>query len=255
MARLRLHFEKTLLKEFPLSRGGLTIGRLPDNDIQVDNPAVSSHHATVYWDSDHFVLKDNGSFNGTYINNERITTHVLRDNDQVLIGKHTLVFKAEPLQEVAPAVAHAAKQQVPTIDSTVMLDTKKARELMLQSSGKIQSSPVEDAPGASSSSLRVANFRLGVLSVISGKADQLTYVLTSKLTVIGKSEMASIRLKGWFAPGVASSISRRDDKYFITPATKTHKVRVNGHPISGQWQLNAGDMIKVGKLTMTFNYS
>jgi hypothetical protein len=44
------------------------------------------------------------------------------------------------------------------------------------------------------------------LTVIDGKTNQQHYVLSSKLSVIGKSEMASIRLKRWFAPRTAASI-------------------------------------------------
>ena len=44
MAKLVLKFESSVLKEVPLSQGVITIGRLPDNIIHVDNLAVSGHH-------------------------------------------------------------------------------------------------------------------------------------------------------------------------------------------------------------------
>ena len=96
--------------------------------------------------------------------------------------------------------------------------------------------------------------RLGILSIMSGKTDQRSYVLTGKLTVIGKSDMASIRLKGWFAPQVAGAISRREDRYFISPGGR-QKVKVNGQAITGQWELQSGDMISVAKVSMTFGYN
>src|SRR5512142_384535 len=95
MARLYLKFEQAVLKEFPLSQGVITIGRLPDNMIQVDNLAVSGHHAKVYWDGDHYSIEDNNSLNGTFINNRRISKALLKDGDEVLIGKHTIAFKDE----------------------------------------------------------------------------------------------------------------------------------------------------------------
>ena len=57
--------------------------------------------------------------------------------------------------------------------------------------------------------------RIGTLTVIDGKTNQQHYVLSSKLSVIGKSEMASIRLKRWFAPRTAASIQQGEDGYFI----------------------------------------
>ena len=99
MAKLYLKFEQAVLKEFTLSEGVVTIGRLPDNLIQVDNLAVSGHHAKIYWEADHFTLEDNNSLNGTFVNNRRISKTVLKDGDEVLIGKHTVLFKDERHEE------------------------------------------------------------------------------------------------------------------------------------------------------------
>lgn len=254
MAKLFLSFENKALKAFPLTQGAVRIGRLPDNEIQIDNPAVSGHHAVVYWEADHFILEDKGSFNGTYIDDRRIIRKVLSDNDAILIGKHTLTFKAEEGKTVAPALKGASKSPLPSLDSTAMLDTKKSRELLSKVAAKMgaasAASSLEDAEPPTAAALR-----LGVLSVMSGKTDESSYLLASKLTVIGKSKMASIRLKGWFAPSVAGTISRREDKYFITPGGPGNTVTVNGQPISGQCELGAGDLITVGKVRMSFSFN
>ena len=63
-----------------------------------------------------------------------------------------------------------------------------------------------------------AKDRLGMLSILEGQTDQEKYVLTGKMTMIGKSSMASIKLKGFFAPTTAALISKRDNKYFISPS-------------------------------------
>ena len=258
MARLSLHFENRTLKEFPLTRGAITIGRLPDNSIQIDNPAVSGHHAKLYWSAGDFVIEDNDSLNGTFVNDERIQKHVLKDNDRILIGKHTLYFCAEPLKAVAPESTVLVHAPVPTLDGTAMLDTKKARELMAQASGKytIQAGhavPAGAAPAPAAEKI-APKLRVGVLTVISGDTDEKIYVLTGKLTVIGKSDMASIRLKGWFAPKIAAAINRHDDHYFIAPSDTRQNVKVNGSPVHGPAQLNAGDTLTVGKVSMTFDY-
>ena len=251
MAKLCLKFENTTLKEFSLTLGVSTIGRLPDNDIQIDNPAVSGHHAAVFFEGGDFVIEDKASFNGTFLNDQRITRHVLRDNDSILIGKHSLLFKAEPQHAVAPAIAStSAKPQLPSLDATAMLDTKKARELMAQAAAKAGAAGQSVAAAAPAPKVQV-----GMLNVLSGKTDQRSYLLTSKLTVIGKSEMASIRLKGWFAPSVAGTISRRQDKYFIAPSDTGRKIKVNGAAIAGQCELSHGDRIAIGKVTMSFAYN
>ncbi len=71
--------------------------------------------------------------------------------------------------------------------------------------------------------LLAAKDRIGMLSILEGKTDQEKYVLTGKMTMIGKSSMASIKLKGFFAPTTAALISKRDNKYFIAPSESRAK--------------------------------
>src|ERR1051325_7312546 len=93
MAKLYLKFENSVLKEITMNQAPTTIGRLPDNTVQIDNLAVSGHHAKISWDQDHYVIEDLGSLNGTYVNNERVGIATLRHGDQVTIGKHVVEFK------------------------------------------------------------------------------------------------------------------------------------------------------------------
>jgi hypothetical protein len=52
------------------------------------------------------------------------------------------------------------------------------------------------------STATVVHQTIGTLTIVKGRTDQQRYVLTSKLTLIGKSKMAGIRLKRWFAPAL-----------------------------------------------------
>ena len=70
----------------------ISIGRLPDNTIVIDNPAVSARHARVYREGHQYVLEDLKSTNGTFVNDRPIARHTLLEGDIVLVGKHTLVF-------------------------------------------------------------------------------------------------------------------------------------------------------------------
>src|SRR5438045_6380468 len=121
MAKLTLRFEKTTLKEFALTKGVVSIGRLPDNDIQVDNPAVSGHHAMIYWDEDHFAVEDNNSLNGTFIHSERVTKRRLKDGDSIAVGKHSLSFSDDG-QDSLPNAPHATAAPLPKISANMGLD-------------------------------------------------------------------------------------------------------------------------------------
>ena len=263
MAKLFLKFEAAVLKEFALAQGVVTIGRLPDNLIQIDNLAVSGHHAKIYWETDHYVLEDNNSLNGTFVNNRRISKAVLKDGDEVVVGKHVLAFKDEWHDDAAnktqPVQVEHAGPMVPTLESTVVLDTRKAKEMLAHSASAAAAAPGNPSAGAAAAAApapAVAHKeRTGTLLIMSGKTDQSQYTLTGKLSVIGKSDMASIKLKGWFAPKVAAVINRREGKYFIATSEKDHKVKVNGAEISGQHELSEGDMIEVASIKATFNFA
>ena len=93
-----------------------------------------------------------------------------------------------------------------------------------------------------------------MLTVLTGKTDQSQYLLTSKMNVIGKSDMASIKLKGWFAPKMAALISKRETGYFIAASEKNIKVKVNDEEIAGQRALAEGDIVEVAGTKMTFGF-
>jgi pSer/pThr/pTyr-binding forkhead associated (FHA) protein len=272
MAKLYLKFEERVIREIALSGGVVTIGRQPDNLVQIDNPAVSGHHAKVYWEGDHYVLEDTESFNGTYANNRRISRAVLKDGDVVLVGKHTIEFRDQG-SEAAPALNRTVDRSIYLqdlldktrplqLDQTVMLDTRKAKEMLAKAAAATSNSNcVGQQTLGSSSKLTVSHVgiggrrRIGTLTVIDGKTNQQHYVLSSKLSVIGKSDMASIRLKRWFAPRTAASIQQREDGYFIVTAGNNSQIRVNNAQVTaGRKELKAGDVIEVAGIKAIFGY-
>ena len=257
MAKLYLKFEQSVLKEIQLTKATATIGRLPDNTVPIDNLAVSGHHAKISWDQDHYVIEDLGSLNGTYVNNERVGIATLKHGDQVTIGKHVVEFKNEGPVGYGTAAAKSGPT-TPKLEATVVLDTKHAQDMIADKSvtPSTNAGPLGISrpawQGASASTPQKE--RIGLLNIVEGRTDQDKYVLTGKMTMIGKSSMASIRLKGMFAPTTAALISKRDNKYFISASEAKIKLKINGEDISGQRELNEGDVIEVGKMKATFNY-
>ena len=108
------------------------IGRVPDNTVVIDNPAVSSHHARIFRDADNFILEDLQSTNGTQVNGTLVSRHTLKNGDVIGIGKHTLMFQKADKEEVAAAEAAPSAEEplLPELGGTVFLDTKAQRELM-----------------------------------------------------------------------------------------------------------------------------
>jgi len=77
---------------FLLDSERTTAGRRPDSDIFLDDVTVSRKHAEFVRRGDDFVVRDVGSLNGTYVQRDRIDEAVLRDGDEVQIGKFRMVF-------------------------------------------------------------------------------------------------------------------------------------------------------------------
>jgi len=264
MAELFLKFEERVLQELLLSGGTVTIGRQPDNIVRIDNPAVSGHHAKVYLQGDQYVVEDAESFNGTYVNGQRVSKAVLKHGDNVTIGKHTIEFRDEVRPVAAPYGAFDAAvggqlPKLPQLDPTMVLDTAKAKEMLANaaaassSAGPVVVRRVSNIPGQASASPVAVHQTIGTLTIVKGRTNQQKYVLTSKLTLIGRSKMAGIRLSRWFAPRVAALIYRAEDGYFIAASENKVPIKVNDILVeNGQRQLESGDVIEVAGITAVF---
>ncbi|HEY0602977.1 MAG TPA: DUF3662 and FHA domain-containing protein [Herpetosiphonaceae bacterium] len=79
---------------FPIEANMITIGRGLNNDIILEDPRISRQHAQLRYKSRRFLIADNGSTNGTYVNGTPVTTEqVLRDGDIVSLGGLELIFQ------------------------------------------------------------------------------------------------------------------------------------------------------------------
>jgi FHA domain len=234
-----LRFGNSILKEVPVGQSGVRIGRSPDNGLVIDNPAVSSHHARVFpGTSGWLILEDLGSMNGTFVNSQRVKSVTLKPGDCVAIGKHTIL--AENSRDNFGFLAPRA--EVPKLNETVMLGTRERSEFLQRIAAEGES--VQIAP---------ARMKVPTLVVRKGRTKQREYTLTDNLTVIGKSALATVKMRGWFAPKVAAQINRRgNDDYYVGTADSIPAV--NGHPITSPTKLQSGDIIEFARLKLEFLY-
>lgn len=70
----------------------LVCGRDPNSDVFLNDVTVSRKHARIVRESDHFLLEDLWSLNGTFLNRQRVQTAELNSGDEIQIGKFRLVF-------------------------------------------------------------------------------------------------------------------------------------------------------------------
>lgn len=234
--KLLLKFHAAVIKEIPIDKTPITIGRKPENDIVIDNMAVSSQHARILMQGANYTVEDLQSTNGTFLNNKKIINSALRHNDNILIGQHTLTF-VHPEAMSPSASAPQAPQKPMDSDATIVMSPQRQEQVRSN-----------EAPAPAQAAQKEV---VGLVRVIEGKLDQPEYQLTSLLTYIGKSDTAAIKIKGMFAPDIAALISKRPNGYLIT-AVKDGYPKLNSKSLSGQTDLKDGDLIELAGVKLLF---
>jgi pSer/pThr/pTyr-binding forkhead associated (FHA) protein len=235
MTKIILKFKDKVLREIPVEKELITVGRKSDNDIEIDNLAVSGHHARIFKMEDWFLVEDLNSLNGTFVNGKMIQESPLKNGDEILIGKHVLKFISTDVSGSKEPEAVLKKGEA---SETMVIDSKVQQEMLAQIS--------------KDRSITGSGEAMGRVTILEGSTDKKEYDLTERMTSIGKESSAKIRLKGFLAPKFAAFVNRSKEGYFISPASGK-ELRVNGAVVSGKYKLRNGDIIQVAGIKMDFD--
>ncbi len=206
--------------KWPLDRPRLSIGRSPENEIQLDTHVVSRRHAVLEQQGEGFALRDLGTVNGTYLNGARVEgVHALREGDTIQIGAFALVFGSDAAASVAmkrpPKKSSAIWAAVPT-GGRVSAEDRDSRER-----------------AAAVKAYLVLNSSPGPPRVID-----------KDLYQIGKDPACDLRLEGIFAPRKLALIVRGHGGWKLVNVTADGKrVERNGAPVADQAWLDDGDRL------------
>jgi predicted component of type VI protein secretion system len=236
MAKLIVESNGSSIEEFPLDKECITIGRKPDNDIELNKLSVSGHHAQVITILNESFLEDLNSTNGTFVNAKLIRKFALRNGDVIRIGENQFKYVNEL----------AADSPANDFEKTMILGSTPDRV------GVNDVVPPEDetttfdpsVPDAGVLSDQTDRPRQAKLQILSGSNAGKELKLTKNLTTLGK-------------PGVAmAAITRRRQGYFIIhiEGGKINlSTRVNGDPISVHArELKDHDVLDVAGIKMEF---
>jgi pSer/pThr/pTyr-binding forkhead associated (FHA) protein len=226
MAEIIVKFDDKVIERVVTEKKRISIGRTNDNDIVLENRGVSRKHATIEFNNNAAVIMDNESLNGTFVNSRKIAEEVLRDEDIITIGKYTLVYHTE---------ARATDDKMTAMDGTMVLNTKKQKDLIEQDKVERQI---------------VARFGGSVL-IGEDNAAFAEYRLDREVTTIGKAKFVHVRAKGFLLAGIQAKIVKESDGFYLANLGKSGKTRVNGEPVD-RAVLKNGDLIQVGKSTYKF---
>ncbi len=233
MAKLILSFDGAMIKTVELNKERTTIGRRPENDIQVDNLAVSGQHAVVTTILNDSVVEDMHSTNGTMVNGKIVQKHLLQHGDTIEIGKHMIKYvventTAKPYQDFAKTMVirkpEAGAGGAPAAPAQVLADAPVARP----------APPPAPAPTAA---------REAGLQILTGSNAGRVLDLNKSLTTLGK------------AGHQVAVFTRRPVGFFVTHVEGDVFPLVNGEAIGTQArQLNDQDTIEIAGTKMSFFY-
>ena len=237
MAKLILSLDGSVIREVPLDKERVTIGRKPQNDIQIENLAVSSEHACIVTILNDSFLEDLGSTNGTLVNGNPIKKHILQNNDVVEIGNYKLKYIAD-----TPAAGQTSADE---FEKTMVLRAPAARPAGERAFGDTQALQVAAAAAATAAAASAAKPTeaplLAAVQILNGPSAGKELELTKNLTTLGK-------------PGVqVAVITRRPQGYFITHVEGATFPVVNGKALDAQAHpLKDHDVIELTGVKMEF---
>jgi pSer/pThr/pTyr-binding forkhead associated (FHA) protein len=256
MARLILSLDGQTLAEYNMTKERYTVGRLPDNDIRIDNAAVSGHHSLLINILNDSFLEDLNSTNGTYVNGKLIKKHALQHGDVITVGHHQLRYVDDQTQQ-APEdefeKTMVISQPSAQMEKQVAQATRAADAAAAAAAEPPRPSPADVAkprrPFAPTATQDVDEgaapaLPLAKLQVLSGTFAGRELELVKTLTTLGR-------------PGVqVAAITRRAEGYYIVhvESGKTEGFPlVNGMAIGAQARkLQDNDVIQLAGVKMGF---
>ena len=245
MAKLILSMDGLVLKEIPLNKERMTLGRKPHNDIQIDNLAISGEHAVLVTILNDSFLEDLNSTNGTYVNGQSVKKHFLQNGDVIELGKYRLKYVNEVPQQTAPADFEKTmvlrpdvmRKTAEQIESKGMGDTQIGVKTAMPVAAPPASPAAPAAPAAAPQAPPPA-----AIQILSGTNAGKELELTKTLTTLGK-------------PGVqVAVIARRPHGYFITHVEGVNFPVVSGVTLEANkpHQLQDHDIVELAGVKMEF---
>lgn len=220
MEKLICTLDNKLIGEYPFSKDKLTIGRNPKADVVIDNLAVSAIHANINKIGVDFLIEDNNSTNGTFVNQKPIKKHVLNDGDVIVIGRFQFKLvreKTAPISKANLPLTTSANQ--PTSASV---------------------EPAEPKPTESTSVEAKPTQKPARLLLLNGEKKGLLLPLNKSMFSHSIHDQKIV-------------ITKRENGFFISQIEGQTRIAINGQPLTALTQkLNNNDVILMANINFQF---
>ena len=270
MPKLIISLDEKVVDEIPIEKEIITIGRRTDNDLCLDNLAISGYHSQISTVLDDCFLEDLESTNGTFVNSEIVKKHALKDGDIIDIGNHrikyvnhmasssansefekTLIMSATNERNKTLNEEQDIKELEDHIDSieddiNKTHDDLKREKIESIISGKQPNVTANDAD-ADADELQInsksASAKIGRIQILNGKNSGKEISLDKSLTTVGKPDVAVV------------GITKRDLGYFIIHVDGNDNTpsKLNGETIGNRAvSIETHDIIDVAGIKLEF---
>jgi hypothetical protein len=268
-AKLIIWLDEKVIDEVPIEKEIITIGRRTDNDLCLDNLAISGHHSQISSVLDDCFLEDLDSTNGTFVNSKIVKKHALKDGDIIDIGNHRIKYVNHMASSSANSEfektliltatterknVHKEEQDVKSLEDQINL---LEEEMCAPSSDHnndcgtfeqaVASNPNESFAASESDDIQInsqpASSNIGRIQILNGKNSGKEIALDKSLTTVGKPDVAVV------------GITKRNTGYFIMhiDGDKDIPSKLNGEIIGAKAEpIEDHDIIDVAGIKLEF---
>ncbi len=225
MSKLIMTLDGAVVREFPIDKDSISIGRKHGNDIQLNDLTVSGRHALIVTMGEHTYVDDLGSTNGTLLNGARVAKTLIKHGDVIQIGNYQFTYYDDDQTEYEPTMFIQAE-----IEDTQIMDTGSASK-----------------PAAASTAPK--GERLAGVRILNGPMAKKVLELRKPFNTIGFN-------------GIKMAMIARNANNYTISGLKSNKLRrandvpmLNGKPITTAASvLKEHDIIELAGTQMEFFY-
>lgn len=234
MPKITLSHGNDVLHTIMVAEDGiLKIGRSDQNNIVLDESAVSALHAEIEPEPDGFYITDIQSKNGTFVDGELVISRKLHHGNIISIGNYTLKFEYKEDEKRPVETATAISE------ATMMLDTSTHRAKLAKSLSEI---------GEHKKKTQLQ----GEIIFLDGSKNPLP--IEKPITTIGKEASCDIPAKGLLVAKISAEILKKQDGFYIKPIAGKFAPKLNYKTVKTEVRLNDFDVIEIGATRLQFHF-
>lgn len=238
-----LRFKDKEIDHWVFDKPRLRVGRTPDNDITIDNLAVSRLHAVLEEDKGEYFVRDCDSLNGTVVNGQKVGRAKLHDGDEISVGKHTLLFRVQGGQAVLE------DETIQGFDQTMVIS--RPAGMTAGETGTPPAAPQPRSEMSEDGAVATAVARRPRLVMHTEFGDKVIE-LHDGITTIGKDVGADIAIEGAFVAPRHAEIVSEGGRILLRHVGGLRKVTVGGRAVR-EAELKDSDEIRIAKEVLIFH--